>query len=112
MHMQANLLNSVSDIRPGEGEVLQGACKTPELRGVLNRWTISRQLGVGVHRSRARLALSHTSTIQNVYHILLLRKKKARTTALDMHPQEVVKLTQIGHAELLLQSLNGALKNS
>jgi len=29
-----------------------------------------------------------------------------------VHPQEVVKLTQIGHAELLLQSLNGALKNS
>ena len=72
MHVQANLLNGISDIRPGEGEILQGTGETPEVRGILNRWTISRQLGVGVHRSRARLALGHTRTVQDVDHVLPL----------------------------------------
>ena len=110
--MQASLLNSVSNIRPGEGEVLQGTNENPEVRGILNRWTISRQLGVGVHRSRARLALGHTRTVQDVEHVLPLRKEKSRTTPLYVHPQEVMELAQILHAELLLQGLNGALENS
>ena len=59
----STLLNGISDIRPGEGEVLQGTGETPEVRGIRNRWTISRQLGVGVHRSRARLALGHTRAV-------------------------------------------------
>ena len=102
MHVQANLLNSVSVIQPGECEVLQGTCKTPKLRGVLNRWTISRQLGVGVHGSRARLALGHASALQDIQHVLSLREEKACAMAPDMHPQKVVQLTKILHAELLL----------
>ena len=112
MHVQANLLDGISNIRLGECEVLQSACKTLEVRGVLNWWTIDCQLGIGVHWSRARFALSHTSAIQDVKHVLPLRKEKTETTTLYVHPQEVVKLTQICHAELLLQGLNGAPKNS
>ena len=110
MHVQANLLNGISDIRPGEGEVLQSTGETPEVGGILNRWTISRQLGVGVHRSRARLALGHTCAAQNVKHVLPLREKSG-ATPLYMHPQEV-EFPQILHAELLLQGLNGALEDS
>ena len=102
VHMQANLLNNVSDIRSGESEVLQGTCKTPELRSDLNRWAISRQLGVGVHGSRARLALGHASALQDIQHVLPLREEKSCATAPDMHPQKVVQLTKILHAELLL----------
>ena len=112
MHVQANLLNGISDIRPGEGEVLQSTGETPEVGGILNRWTISRQLGVGVHRSRARLALGRTCAAQNVKHVLPLREKKSGATPLYMHPQEVMEFPQILHAELLLQGLNGALEDS
>jgi len=35
-------------------------------------------------------------------YVLPLRKEKARATAPDMHPQKVVQLTKILHAELLL----------
>jgi len=50
MHMKANLLDGVGDVRPSEGQVLESTSKTPKLRGINNWGAIcSRDLGVRIH---------------------------------------------------------------
>jgi len=75
MHVQADLLNNILNVWFGEGEVLKSPSKTAVLTGIRDRDTISRKLGVSVHRSAARLAVTHTSSLQNIQHVLPLREK-------------------------------------
>jgi hypothetical protein len=42
MHVKTDLLNSVGNIWSGEGEILESACKTPEICRVSHGITISR----------------------------------------------------------------------
>jgi hypothetical protein len=44
MHIQADLLNSVCDIRMGEGEILQSTSNNVIVCGIRHRVTFSRQL--------------------------------------------------------------------
>jgi hypothetical protein len=102
--MEADLLDNVGEIRPGEGEVLLGSSKTPISTRINHRITqSSRQLRLSVNRSGARLAISHPGTLQDIQGILALVKEKTSLTGLNCHAQEVVKLTQILHGELLLK---------
>jgi hypothetical protein len=84
------MLHSIGDVGSGEGQPLQSTSKAPVVLGVLDRGTIRRKLGIGVHRCRAGLAFGHASTVQNIQHILPLREQETSTTALNMHPKEVV----------------------
>src|SRR6185437_6819748 len=111
MHMKADLLNSICEVRPGESEILQGASKTPVGSRISHRIThISRQLHLSVDRSGAGLAISHPSPLQNIKCILPLVKEKARRARLNSNAQEVVELTKILHSNLLLQIRDDALK--
>src|SRR6185437_4082644 len=77
MHMETDLLNSVGEIRPGEGEVLQSAGQTPVGSRIIHRSTqISRQLRLSVDWSGAGLAISHPSPLQNIEGVLPLVKEK------------------------------------
>ena len=91
MHMETDLLNSVGEIRPGEGEVLQDTGQTP------------------VGSSEAGLAISHPSPVQNIECVLPLVKEKTRRARLHSD-QEVVELTKILHSKLLLQRGGDTLK--
>jgi hypothetical protein len=68
MHMKANLLNGICEVRPCESEILQGSGKTP----------------VGSDQTRdhpedqTRLAISHPITLHDIKRILSLVKKKTR----------------------------------
>jgi hypothetical protein len=105
--MEADLLDSVGEIRPGESEVLQGSSKTPISSRISHRITqSSRQLRLSVDRSGARLAISHPGTLQDIHAILTLVKEKTSLTRL----QEVVKLAQILHGKLLLKGGDNPLK--
>ena len=90
--METDLLNSVGEIRPGEGEVLQDTGQTP------------------VGSSEAGLAISHPSPVQNIEGILPLVKEEARRARLNSDAKEVVELTKILHSKLLLQRGDNALK--
>jgi hypothetical protein len=69
--MEADLLDSVGEIRPGESEVLYGASKTPISSRISHKITqSSRQLRLSVNRSGARLAISHPGTLEYVQGIL------------------------------------------
>ena len=66
MHMETDLLDSVGEVRPGEGEVLQSTSQTPIVSRIRHRITqISGQLRLSVDRSGAGLAISHPSPLQN-----------------------------------------------
>lgn len=111
MHVKTDLLNCISDVWPGEGQVLEHPCKTAKIGGILDRIARSRKnLRVGVNRSGAGLAICHTSPIQDVNHILTLKQEKATIATLNVHPQEVIELAKILHHKLPLQSLNGVLE--
>src|SRR6185312_14323764 len=67
MHVKTDLLNGICEIRPGEGEVLQGTGEAPVASRIghgINQ--ISRQLRLSIGRSGAWVAISHPSPLQNV----------------------------------------------
>ena len=97
--METDLLNSVGEIRPGEGEVLQSAGQTLVGSRIIHRSTqISRQLRLSVDRSGAGFAISHPSPIQDIEGVLPLVKEKTRQTRLNSDAQEVMELTKILHS--------------
>ena len=103
LHVKTDLLNGIGEIRPGEGEVLQGTGEAPVASRLGQGITqISRQLGLSIDRSGAWLGISHPSPLQNVECILPLVKEQARRARLNSDAQEVVELTKIHHSKLLL----------
>ena len=75
MHMEADLLNLISDIWPGEGKVMQGTSETPVGGGISgSKWGALnlRQLGLGVNRSETWVAVSHPCPLQDIKSILTL----------------------------------------
>ena len=111
MHMETDLLDSVGEVRPGEGEVLQSTSQTPVGSRISHQITqISRQLRLSIDRSGAWLTISHPNPLQNVECILPLVKEQAKRASLNSNAQEVVELTQILHSKLLLQRGDDTLK--
>ncbi|KAK9127946.1 hypothetical protein Syun_016743 [Stephania yunnanensis] len=55
MHMEANLLDGIRDIRPGESEILQSPCKTPIQSWIIKNSTSgSTNFRFSVNRSSRR----------------------------------------------------------
>jgi hypothetical protein len=73
MHMKAHLLDSIGNVRPGEGEVLEGTHKAAISSGISNgRAGISWYLCTSVNWSGARLAVTHAMAIKYIQCILPL----------------------------------------
>jgi hypothetical protein len=67
VHVQTDLLHDVGNVRPCECQVLESSGNAPELRGVLNeRPRVPCQLHLEVDCSRARLAVRHDRTFEDV----------------------------------------------
>lgn len=62
MHIKANLVNDICDVRPGEGEVLKSISKAPIGGGVNDRSAIARVLGLHLDRGHIGLAVQHQHT--------------------------------------------------
>lgn len=111
VHVKKDLLESIRDIWPGESQVLEGASKTPIVRGITNWGTISgRELGVGVNRGSTWLAICHASTLQNLEAVLALIEMKARGLPRNRDAQEMMQAAKILHRELRLESTDGPPK--
>jgi hypothetical protein len=75
MHMKAYLLNSISNVRPGEREVLEGAHQAAVAGGVSNRMAgISRNLCTSVNWGGAGFAIAHAMASEDVHYVLALRE--------------------------------------
>jgi hypothetical protein len=104
VHVKAHLLDGVGDVRPGEEEVLKGPGKTPVAGGIGNRGADGGEFALCVHWSRAGLAVSHASAVEDVDDVLPLVEEHARGTALDGDPQEVVERPEVLHRKLPLET--------
>jgi len=75
MHVKADLLYCICNIWTSEGQIPQGAGEAAKIRRICNWNTIiCRKLRIGVDWSGTRLAISHTSSLKNIHHILSLRE--------------------------------------
>jgi hypothetical protein len=108
VHIQTDLLHGIGDVGPCEGQVLQRPGDAPELRGIPNpRSRVSGQLCLQVHRSRARLAVSHDRTLEDVERVGALVQEQPARMPLDIDAEEMMKRPQILHREFQLESGNG-----
>jgi hypothetical protein len=96
----------------GEGEILKGTSDTAIVCGVGDCDTISRELGMSIHRGAAGLAVEHTSTFQNIQHILTLGEKQTVTMALNTNSEEMMKRSHVRHREFLAKSCDNPLKKT
>jgi hypothetical protein len=79
-----------------------------KLRGVLNgRPRVPRQLRLKVDWCRARLAVRHDRTFEDVKRVGALMEKQTSRTMLDGDAKEVVKRSEVLHDEFPLKSVNG-----
>jgi hypothetical protein len=70
VHVQTDLLHGVGDARLYECQVLESSCNALKLRGVLNgRPRVPCQLRLEVDWSRARLAVCHDRTFEDVKRV-------------------------------------------
>jgi hypothetical protein len=73
MHMKAYLLDGVSNVRPSEGEVLEGTHKAAISSGISNTWAgIRWYFCTSVNWSGARLAVTHAKASKYVQSVLTL----------------------------------------
>jgi hypothetical protein len=106
--VQTDLLHGVGDVGPGECQVLESSCNAPELRGILNgRPRVPCQLRLDVDWSRARLAVRHDHTVEDVKSVGALMEEQTIRTTLDGDAEKVVKRPEVLHGELPLKSRNG-----
>jgi hypothetical protein len=107
VHVQTDLLHGVGDAGPCECQVQESSCNAPELRGVLNgRHRVPCQLRLEVDWSRARLAVRHDRTFEDVKHVGALMEEQTIRMTLDDDAEEVVKRLEV-HGEFPLKSGNG-----
>jgi hypothetical protein len=73
MHMEAQLLNRIRDVRASEGEVLESTSKTPVRGGIRHRVPLGlRQLALCVNWSGAGVAVSHPGALKDIKSVLPL----------------------------------------
>jgi hypothetical protein len=64
VHVKAHLLDSVDDVGPSEGEVLEGPCEALVGRHIAYRVVdVVRDLRLGVDRRGARLTIGHVNPL-------------------------------------------------
>ena len=84
------MLNSVGDVGPREGEVLEGACQAPVRRRISDRGAVVfRELRLGVNRRGAGLAVGHASPLQDVEGVLTLMQEESLGPTFGSDAEEV-----------------------
>jgi len=113
MHMQADLLHGVCNVRSCECQPLQCSRQLPVLRWIRYRCATSCwQLRLDVDRCRDRSAIGHASTIKQVFSILSLREAEAACRPGDLDPKEEVKVAHVLDSKLSLELGDDVLKKS
>jgi hypothetical protein len=107
VHVQADLLHGISDVRTCERQVLEGSGNTPKLRGVHNRRPrVVSQLRLEVDWSCTWLAVRHDCPLEDVKRVGALVEEQPVWTTLDGYAEEVVKRPEVLHGEFPLKSEN------
>jgi hypothetical protein len=94
--MQIDLLHSIGNVRPCEGQVLESRCNAPKLGSILNRRSrVCSELRLEVDQSHARLTVSHSRMLDDVQRVGALVEEHPIWTALNSNVEEVVKQPEV-----------------
>jgi hypothetical protein len=111
MHMKANLLDSVGDVRAGEHQVLKGPGEAPKLSWISNRRLESGgDHGLHVHGGRDWLAIYLTNALKDVEGELALSEEESICLMLYEDPKKIVKRAEVLHGEFPLEGRYGVLQ--
>jgi hypothetical protein len=77
MHVEANLLHSVLQLRVSERQVLQGTNNGAIVRHIRSRRSNGGgELGIRANKSGHRRAIKHPSALENIVRVLVLMEKE------------------------------------
>lgn len=91
MFVEIDLLNSICDVGPNEGEILNSVGKTSIGSDVGDRGIVVEDLGLRVHECRTWLVIQYVSALQDIQGVFSLLKKYINRTTLKSNPKKVVK---------------------
>jgi hypothetical protein len=72
MHVEANLLDNISNIWPSKSQILKGTNKALVVGRIRNMVAFRGYFGTSINWSGARLAICHPRTVKNLKHVLAL----------------------------------------
>jgi hypothetical protein len=111
MHVEADMLDSIDDVRTGECQILWGTNEAPKLSQISNRRPIlDRDHCLHVHGCRNWLAFHHAGVLKDVKSVLVLREEELIWSLLYGDSQEVMEGSEILHGELSLEGRYGVLQ--
>jgi hypothetical protein len=112
VHVQGNLLHSISDVGPRERQVLEGSDNALKLRGIHNRRPrVISQLHLEVDWSHTWIAVRHDCPLDDVKRVGAMVEEQPIWTTLDNDAEDVVKRSDVLHGEFLLKRKNSATQN-
>jgi hypothetical protein len=104
VHVEADLLDGVGDVRVGECQVLEGPNEAPKLSRINNwRLRLGGELGLCVHWRRNRLAVHHGSSLKNIKSKLMLSEEEPIRLMLYGDSQKMMEGSELLLGELLLE---------
>jgi hypothetical protein len=111
MHVEADLLDNVCDVRVGERHMLEGPSEAPEVSQISNRRPgFGGDLDMRVHRHRNRLVVHYASSLKNVESKLTLSEEEPVSLMLYGDSQKMMEGPEILHGEFLLEGRYGLLQ--
>jgi hypothetical protein len=104
VHEEADLLDCICKVRPGQCEVLECARKAAVKRGVV-KWCTGGEgnFGGGVDRGGNRVAIEHSGSVKYLQGVLVLIKEKTMFVASHGDAKEVVNVTKVCHREFSIK---------
>jgi hypothetical protein len=113
MHVEADLLHGVLQLRASESQVLQATNNGAILRRIRSRRSSGGgELGVLVDRSGRMRAIKHPSTLKNILSVLTLMEKEAVRSVHYLKAEEVVKRAEVLDGELNTKTISELSKKS
>jgi hypothetical protein len=77
IHLKADLMHDIGEVRAGERQVLEGSGEAPEVSQLsIRRPRLSEDLGICIHQHQNRLAVHHASSLKNIESKLMLSKEE------------------------------------
>jgi hypothetical protein len=111
MHVEADLLEGVGNVGPGERQVLESPSEAPEMSQIGNRRPrLGEDLGLRIHRIRNWLTVHHACSLKNVKSKLMLSKEEPVNLILYGDSQEMMEGLEIIHGKFPLEGRYGLLQ--
>jgi hypothetical protein len=91
---------------------LKSTCNTAVGVSVLNWRSISRKLALAIDRCGNRLAACHSSPVENIFSILVLREVKTGLCAFDINAEKEAECTHVPDCKFSMEFVYDVSKES